>query len=210
MKKRSIIYSIGYALLTVERFCFLLRMHGIDAVCDVRSSPFSRSNPDFSKHFLRSKLKEEGIEYVFLGKELGARSSDPSVYNNGRVEYERLAATAEFQQGLARIETGADRFTIAMMCAERDPLTCHRTILVARHLIERGFDVEHILETGRIESHSEVLRRLIRMYGMEHKAVGNEHLVERQIYQVQGRKIAYFDPKFTRSNEESNVLPGVA
>lgn len=209
MIKKSTIYTIGYANLTLDRFCSYLAFHGVDAVCDVRSSPFSRSNSDFNKDALKSHLNSISIEYVFLGKELGARSPDPAVYANGRVEYDRLASTVEFQNGLARVETGADRFTIALMCAERDPVTCHRTILVARHLIERGFEVEHILDTGRAETHQEAMRRLVRMYGLEHKAVGNEALIERQIYKLQGRKIAYFDPRFQPSMDENHQLPGV-
>lgn len=203
------VYTLGYASLSIERFRSLLVRHGVTALCDVRSNPNSRANPDFGRQTLSGALQASDIEYVFLGKELGARSPDPKVYRDGRVQYELLAATPAFQRGLDRIETGSAKYTIALMCAERDPLTCHRSILVARHLIERGFEVEHILDTGALESHSAAMRRLVRMFGFEQKIKGNEQLIERHIYELQGQKIAFHDPDFRPDRADHAALPGV-
>ena len=96
------IFTIGHSTHSAEAFLTLLLQHGVEAVADVRSSPFSRFNPQFNREALEAFLKENGIRYAFLGKELGARSEDRSCYIDGRVQYGRLAQTALFQSGLDR------------------------------------------------------------------------------------------------------------
>ncbi len=97
------IYTIGHSTHTIEAFLELLRKHGVTAVADVRSAPFSRFNPQFNKDTLQGTLAAHGIKYVFLGRELGARSDDPACYENGRVQYARLARAASFHSGLDRV-----------------------------------------------------------------------------------------------------------
>src|SRR5208337_3909202 len=92
---------------------------------------------------------------------LGARSEDPSCYVDGKVQYDLLAQTTLFAQGLDRVCRGTSKYRIALLCAEKDPLTCHRCILVSRYLIARQFDVQHILANGRLESHADALTRLM-------------------------------------------------
>jgi uncharacterized protein DUF488 len=157
------VFTIGHSTHPEERFIALLRQHEITAVCDVRSKPYSRLNPQFNRQAMENTLREAGINYVFLGKELGARSDDPACYQNGRVQYERLAQTGLFQQGIERVRFGmAKGFRIALMCAEKEPLECHRTILVARHLTFLGIHVQHILPDGSLEKHDEAIQRLAR------------------------------------------------
>jgi uncharacterized protein (DUF488 family) len=158
------VYTIGHSTHPKEDFVTLLSGHGITAVCDVRSQPYSRFNPQFRRDELEQWLPAQGIRYLFLGRELGARSSDPACYEHGRVKYDRIAQTGLFQRGLVRIQDGlAKGFRIALMCAEREPLACHRTILVARHLTAIGIGVRHILADGSLESHAAVLNRLVRV-----------------------------------------------
>src|SRR5208282_3924400 len=145
------IYTVGHSTNTFDQLVSLLRLHEITAVADVRSQPYSRLNPQFNKEPFKAALKECGLSYVFLGDELGARSPDPNCYINGKVQYELLGQTAAFKIGLERLQTGATKFRVAMMCAEKEPLICHRTILVSRHLHDRGFNVRHILGTGDLE-----------------------------------------------------------
>jgi uncharacterized protein (DUF488 family) len=138
-------------------------MHGITALCDVRSMPFSRINPQFNRKDLKKVLNANGIEYVFLGKELGARSENDDCYVNGKVQYDRLAHTDLFKQGIQRVQKGMESYRIALMCAEKEPLECHRTILVSRHLTECGIDVQHIHGNGKLESHEDAINRLALM-----------------------------------------------
>jgi len=156
------LYTIGHSNHPIERFLGLLRQHGVTAVCDVRSKPYSRYNPHFDREALKSALEAAGIAYVFLGKELGARSDDPSCYLYGKVQYTKLAQTALFREGLRRVRDGMKSYIIALMCAEKEPLDCHRTILVSRQLAESGLGIEHIHEDGRLESHADALARLAR------------------------------------------------
>lgn len=158
----DVLYTIGHSTHTAEKVIALLREHAVTAVADVRSRPYSRMNPQFNRDAFCSRLKDAGIAYVFLGRELGARSDDRACYENGKVQYDRLAQTPLFAKGLERILRGMKTQRIALMCAEKDPLTCHRAILVCRHLVARGVRVAHILEDGRLESHDEAVSRLVR------------------------------------------------
>lgn len=160
------VFTIGHSTHSADLFLTLLRQHRIDAVADVRSSPFSRFNPQFNRENLERFLKKNGIHYVFLGKELGARTDDRSCYENGRVQYERLAQTALFQTGLDRVRQGAQRYRIALMCAEKEPLECHRTLLVAKALAERGHTIRHIHADGHLESHEDAMERLLDVTGL--------------------------------------------
>jgi len=191
---QDVVFTIGHSTHTQERFIALLRQHGITALCDVRSRPFSRINPQFNRDELKGVLPELGINYVFLGKELGARSDDPACYEGGKVQYQRLARTELFQQGLARIRDGMSKgFRIALMCAEREPLECHRTILVARHLAALGSDVQHIHANGNLESHNDALRRLAKMVDVPDEDIFRrtpEELLD-ETYRRQEYRIAY-------------------
>ncbi len=157
----EMIYTIGHSNHPIDRFIALLRQHDIEAVADVRSTPYSRFNPQFRKEKLQAALAAAGIRYVFLGEELGARTKDPACYDEGgRVSYGRLAATDLFRRGLDRLRTGMHSHRIAIMCAEREPLDCHRTILVSRELERAGVPITHILSDGSLESHRDAMQRL--------------------------------------------------
>lgn len=163
---QNTVFTIGHSTHPQERFISLLVQHGVTALCDVRSKPHSRVNPQFNREELQQTLKTNGIAYVFLGRELGARSDDPSCYEDGKVQYDRLAHTGQFRQGIQRVQDGMTSYRIALMCAEKEPLECHRTILVARHLADLGLDVQHIHANGKLESHADALKRLARMFNL--------------------------------------------
>lgn len=192
------IYTIGHSNGTVERLLGLLRQHSITAVADVRSQPYSKFNPQFNREALASALKNAGLEYVFLGQELGARSDDPSCYRNRRAQYSLIAKTKVFESGIARLLAGMQRFQLAILCAEKEPLACHRTILVSRHLHETGIKVVHILEDGALEDHESLLLRLLQAHGMQEQNLfhSKDELID-MAYQKQADDIQY------AANEES-------
>jgi len=186
------IFTIGHSSHSLHYFIGLLRQHGITALCDVRSNPYSRVNPQFNRKTLKHALQQSGITYVFLGKELGARSEDPSCYAHGKVQYDRLARTELFRKGIERVREGTKRYRIALMCAEKDPIECHRTILVARHLGALRLPVEHILEDSSLESHEHALNRLLRQLKLSDYEMfrSHEEVIE-DAYRIQAERIAY-------------------
>ncbi|HUF60774.1 MAG TPA: DUF488 domain-containing protein [Verrucomicrobiales bacterium] len=188
--------TIGHSTHDAEVFLGLLRQHGVDAVADVRSSPFSRFNPQFNREPLEQFLKSKGIQYVFLGRELGARTQDRSCYERGRVQYARLARTSVFQSGLDRILQDSGRFRIALMCAEKEPLECHRTLLVARALAALGRQVAHIHADGRLETHEAAMERLLDVTGVPKEDLfrSREELLAEALAR-QGQHVAYVDEK---------------
>src|SRR5450432_367331 len=187
-----IVYTIGHSTHTVERFTELLAMHRIATVCDVRSNPYSRFNPQFNREGLEHVLAASGIGYVFLGRELGARSDDLTCYERGKIQYDRLSRTGLFQKGLDRVEEAASADRLALMCAEKDPLDCHRTILVAPQVQARGFAVEHILDDGTLENHADTMTRLLRLLRLPEQDLfrSHEEILE-DAYRIPGGRIAY-------------------
>ena len=188
------VFTIGHSNHAIESFIALLKQHGVTALADVRSSPYSRFNTQFNKAPLEKSLKEAGIKYVFLGKELGARSEDRSCYENGRVRYPLLARTNLFRQGIERVVSGGKDFRIALMCAEKEPLECHRTLLVARALDGLGVPIQHILADGRLEAHGESMMRLLDLVGLPREDLfrSTQELLEEAIAR-QEEKVAYVD-----------------
>ena len=186
------IYTIGHSNHPIDEFIRLLRMHSISAICDVRSAPYSRFNPQFNREPLRGELSRHGFRYVFLGEELGARSSDPTCYRNGKVQYDLLSETATFKLGLEQVMELAGNCRAALMCAEKDPLHCHRTILVAKNLVEQGASVRHILSDGRIENHEQSVERLLESLKMSSPDLfRSREEVVRDAYRKQADAIAY-------------------
>jgi uncharacterized protein (DUF488 family) len=166
VQDRPVVFTIGHSNHSSERFLALLQGAGITAVADVRSIPRSRRWPHFSRARIEHWLAAAGIAYVFLGAELGGKPADPALLREGRPDYDLMAATPTFQAGLERVLDGAGRYRIALMCAEREPLDCHRFLLVSRHLRERGVCLRHILADGSIEPHEITENRLLRQAGL--------------------------------------------
>jgi uncharacterized protein (DUF488 family) len=186
------VYTIGHSTHSIERFIALLKSACITAVSDVRSRPYSRMNPQFNREPLQKALQTEYIKYVFLGKELGARSEDRSCYRDGQVQYNLLAETELFKQGIGRVKEGARSFRLALMCAEKEPLDCHRAILVGRKLVEQGMTLKHILGNGEIEDHEHAIIRLIERLRVPGSDMFRPHQeVVNEAYTRQGNEIGY-------------------
>ena len=159
--------TIGHSNLSADRFMALLTSAGVTAVADVRSIPFSRWCPWFSAKALAQRLAGEGIAYIALGEQLGGRPRDPKLYRNGVADYEAMAARPEFVAGLERVVDEIARHRVCLLCAEREPLDCHRCLLVGRALAGRGLTLGHIRADGTIEPHAETEDRLLALAGDE-------------------------------------------
>jgi uncharacterized protein (DUF488 family) len=160
------LFSIGHSNIPVERFITMLRGTGVSAIADVRSTPASRRFPWFSAKTLAARLAQEGIAYTAYGDALGGRPRDPALYRDGIADYVAMARRPEFQGGIGRLLTGMERSCVCLMCAEREPLDCHRCLLVTRALAERGLAVGHILHDGTVEPDAVTEQRLLALSGM--------------------------------------------
>src|SRR5919201_4314800 len=159
--------TIGHSNLPAGRFMALLTSAGVTAIGDVRSVPFSRWCPWFSGKALAERLAGERIAYLALGDALGGRPSDPKLYRDGVADYEAMAARPNFAAGLARVMDASAHQRVCLLCAEREPLDCHRCLLVGRALCERGLTLGHIRPDGAIEPHAVTEERLLVLAGGE-------------------------------------------
>ena len=192
------VYTIGHSNHPIDKFLDLLRAHGVNAIADVRSHPYSRFNPQFGAKRLAAALDSAGIRYEMLGRALGARSTDEACLVDGKVDYERLARTALFVQGLDRVAAAAKLERVALLCAERDPLDCHRAILVCRELARRATDSKHIREDGRLETRDDLETRLLEAFSADvDDLFGDRGALLDAAYRRRGREIAYA-PRGTR------------
>jgi uncharacterized protein (DUF488 family) len=149
----SSFFTLGHSNHDFAAWLALLRRHEVEVVVDTRSSPYSKYVPQFDKELMQRSLEEAGVRYLFLGAELGGRPANPAYYDaKGRVLYSRLRDDARFQAGIARLESGMERFRVALVCGEEDPAHCHRRLLIGRVLAEHGHTMKHIRGDGRLES----------------------------------------------------------
>ena len=215
------LFTVGHSNHIIEDFITLLQKHGVTAVADVRSHPYSKYLPHFNQKLLKASLLDVGIRYVFLGKELGARSNNPNCYVDGKAVYEKIASTKEFNDGIQRILEGAKSYQISLMCAEKDPITCHRAVLVCQHLRESGLEINHILKNGDLETHHNLEERLLELHDLKPPEQVQLSLFDdmsssqvsitdysreeylKKAYQLQGDSIAYVE-KAENKDEQIN------
>jgi Uncharacterized conserved protein len=193
-KQLNIIYTIGHSNHKIETFVSLLKKHGINCVADVRSAPYSQYNTQFNRELLTIELQNANIKYKYIGNQLGARPSDTNCYNENRVDFVCLAKTEQFHAGLDRLADISSKYHVALMCAENDPIECHRFILVCRNLKNLGLHIKHILSDGSIEDNSDTERRMVKMLRVEptlfEPTKTHVQLIE-QAYEQQANNIAY-------------------
>ncbi len=147
----AVVYTIGHSNQGIDAFLEMLRTHHIQVIIDVRSSPYSRFAPHFSKRPLQQALSNGGIRYLYLGDRLGGMPRDEEFYDSdGYVLYGKIAATPTFREALDRVVKGASQYRLALMCAEENPAGCHRRLLVGRALRDRGLTVMHIRGDGSV------------------------------------------------------------
>ncbi|MFN5953986.1 MAG: DUF488 family protein [Dolichospermum sp.] len=208
------IFTIGHSNHTIETFIELLHQHQVTALADVRSSPYSRRFPQFNQSALKTALKTANIAYVPLGDNLGARPRDRNCYIDGMARYDLIAATEAFKVGLNRLIQGSEKYQISLMCAEQDPIVCHRAILICPHLKNAGLEIYHIHKNGDLESNEDLENRVLKQNNLYKlsadlennikqlslfdlqpiqtlkKPLSRAELVEKA-YQLQSEKVAY-------------------
>ncbi len=143
------LFTIGHSNHPVGRLVELLRLHAIELVCDVRSTPYSRFNPQFNREALQASLEERGIAYLYLGRELGGKPTDPHLPADDAARFALIAKSERFRIGLERLIEEAGRCRTALMCAEKDPGRCHRGLLICPNLPPEVV-VRHILADGSL------------------------------------------------------------
>ena len=188
------VFTIGHSNHSLETFLSLLEDHNVGMVADVRSAPYSRWVPHFNKTSLDGTLKKAGVRYEYVGEELGGRPVDPSCYDeNGQVMYGSVAKTDLFKDALDRVVRAADERRLALMCAEKEPLDCHRTLLVAKALAAGGVAVEHILADGGLESYDAAIDRLLDAFKLSRNGdmFRNRDDVVAEGLTLQAKKVAY-------------------
>ncbi|MFN8443638.1 MAG: DNA helicase RecQ [Caldilineaceae bacterium] len=155
------IFTIGYGERTIDEFVVVLKRYQLDYLIDVRSVPYSRFKPEFSKEALEKTLQQQGIRYVFMGDSLGGRPSDPDCFINGNVDYETIKGKTFYQTGIGRLQTAFNRqVRVVLMCSEGKPEQCHRSKLIAATLQELSIPIIHIDENGEQQSQESVMLRL--------------------------------------------------
>ena len=155
------IYTIGYGSRSITELIEVLHQHGIAYLIDVRSAPYSRYKPEFSKAPLAKALEQHGIRYVFMGDTLGGRPDDETCYVNGKVDYEKVKATAFYQRGIQRLHTAfTQQRNVVLMCSEGKPEECHRCKLVGATLTTQNIPVIHIDENNEQLTQEQVIERL--------------------------------------------------
>lgn len=157
----SPIYTIGYGARSIQALIDTLKAHQIAYLIDVRSAPYSRYKPEYSKHALAAELERQGIRYVFMGDQLGGRPDDPDCYVDGKVDYARVKEKPFYQAGLERLRTAAAQDAqVVLLCSEGKPEMCHRSKLIGASLDEMGIEVRHIDENDQLQSQDAVIARI--------------------------------------------------
>lgn len=152
------VYTIGHSNHLPDTFVRLLTEAEIEVLVDVRSNPGSLWASYANPHDLKQILKAAGIQYLYLGSMLGGRPSDPDCYNSqtGKADYQAIQNKELFQRGLNRLLEGLKKYRICVMCAEEDPSSCHRNLLVGEGLRREGIQMLHIRGTGQIQTDEEL------------------------------------------------------
>lgn len=194
-KVAPLIHTVGHSTRTLDAFLSLLAENSIDVIADVRSSPYSSRLPQFNREVLADTLREKEIRYVFMGDQLGGRATSAGLINSdGQVSYTKMSETTTYREGITRLIDGAARMRIALLCSEKDPLNCHRGLLVARSLATEGVDIRHILDTEVTETHTQYETRLLDTVNLPPELTRTEDEILADAYAKQAARVAYKEP----------------
>ena len=191
------LFTVGHSVQDLEQFVKLLLAHAVELVADVRSVPQSSRCPHFSQPAFEQLMRERGISYVFLGEELGGRPDDVDAYrSDGLVDYRVRRKSYAFRAGVERVVKELEQYSLALMCAEEDPLECHRFLMVCPELVRIGIQPRHIRKGSQIETQEAAETRLLANTGFGALAANTLFSQARaqaieEAYQLQAEKCAY-------------------
>jgi uncharacterized protein (DUF488 family) len=155
------LFTIGYGARALDEFLAVLKANRIEYLIDVRTAPFSKFKPEFSKDLLQHHLERAGLRYIFMGDTLGGQPRDPACHSDGKVDYDKVRAQPFFQAGVERLKKAFEqRRRVALMCSEGRPEDCHRSKLIGEALAAAGIPVRHIDVDGQVLTQKEVIDRL--------------------------------------------------
>lgn len=162
----KVILSVGHSQHKTEYFIKMLKDHQVNYVLDVRSVPYSRFASDYNRENIKRLLLSRGIQYSFMGDFFGARPADKGLYSaEGYLDFEKVKRSSRFLEGFENVLKGMKQGNrIAFMCTEKDPINCHRAILVTRAFADAGIRVEHIMADNTVQTQEDLDRRLLDKY----------------------------------------------
>ncbi len=162
---KNVIYTIGYTAFNIIDFVKVLKKYDIKCLIDVRSTPKSNYYKDFDDTNIKNTLSTNNIIYRNYKKEFGARQDDMNFYCNGYLDFEKFSKSQQFNEGIEKIKKAQEMgYGVCLMCAEKDPINCHRTVLIGRNLDKKGFKVEHILADETTCTQKNIDNRLLNKY----------------------------------------------
>lgn len=196
----KVLLSIGHSQHPVEYFIDLLKSHNVNYLLDVRSTPYSQFAANYNRENIKDMLQKNGIGYAYMGDYFGARPTDYLLYSpSGYLDFEKVANSEKFKKGFNNVERGVNQgYRIAFMCTEKDPIECHRTILVTREFYKAGYLIEHIMPDNTIQTQDVINKRLLDMYYPNRNQISlfsSENLSKEQYineaYKKQNKRIGY-------------------
>ena len=191
------LFTLGHSDLDFDQFVELLLKCRVQLLADVRSRPYSSRFPHFSQPVFQRMLEAEGIGYLFLGEELGGRPDDPDAYRrDGLVDYRARRKSYAFRAGLERLIAEQEKCGVVLMCAEEDPLECHRFLMICPELVREGIQPLHVRRGCRINTQEDAENRLLKTHGFD--GIANHTLFPQvrddaleQAYEMQAQKVAF-------------------
>jgi uncharacterized protein (DUF488 family) len=190
----KVIFTVGHSNYEPDKFIRILKNHSIEMLIDVRSAPYSKYCPQFNKDVIEQILINNGLKYLFLGSELGARPKDENCYLSGKVSFEKLKDSEPFKKGILSVLEQSSDYKLALMCSEKEPINCHRAILISRVLEQQGHTVKHIIDENELLDHKELEAQLLRKFKIEKTLFdtdSSEQLNLQEAYQQQEKMISY-------------------
>jgi len=176
------IYTIGYGARTIEDFIAVLQQNDIEFLADVRTAPYSRYKPEFSRAALEAELLRHGLRYIYMGDQLGGQPQDPDCYLDGKVHYDAVKQKPFYRRGIARLQKAVARgYRVVLMCSEGKPENCHRCKLIGESLTDLAIPLWHIDEKDELKSQDEVIQRIT---GGQLSLFGGYDFTSRKRYQA--------------------------